>query len=230
MSSVHEGHRQRLKDRFLKSGLDDFEAHNVLELLLFYAIPQRDTNELAHRLLKQFGSLSAVFNAEFDELCKVKGVGRNVATLIKMIPDLSRRYLDDCDKKTVTLTTVDAIGEFIRPKFIGRKKEKIFLLCLDNKGSVVYGDFIIEGTINSAPMYTRNILEIVIRCSAVSVILAHNHPNGLAIPSNADFVATQTIYRALEVAKIKLIDHFIFAGSDYVSMRSSGFFTFQHRI
>lgn len=230
MSSVHEGHRQRLKNRFLKNGLDDFEAHNVLELLLFYAIPQRDTNELSHQLLKRFGSLSAVFNASFDELCKVKGVGQNVATLIKMIPDLSRRYLDDCDQKTVTLTSVESIAEFIRPKFIGRKNELIFLLCLDNKGSVLYGDFIIEGTINSAPLYTRNILEIAIRNSAVSVILAHNHPNGLAIPSNADFIATQTIYQALEVAKIKLIDHFIFAGCDYVSMRSSGFFTFQNSI
>ncbi len=230
MSSVHEGHRQRLKDRFLKNGLDDFETHNVLELLLFYAVPQRDTNELAHRLLKQFGSLSAIFNAHFDELCKVEGVGSNVATLIKMVPDLARRYLDDCDRKKVTLTTVDAIGEFLRPKFIGRTKEQIFLLCLNNKGGVAYGDFIIEGTIDSAPMYTRYILEIALRCSAVSVILAHNHPNGLPIPSNADLVATQLIYQALEVAKIKLIDHFIFAGSDFVSMRSSGFFTFQNEV
>ncbi|MEM1483971.1 DNA repair protein RadC [Oscillospiraceae bacterium PP1C4] len=227
MPSIHEGHRQRLKDRFLKRGLDDFEPHNVLELLLFYAVPQRDTNDLAHRLLKHFGSLSAVFDANFDDLCKVDGVGKNTATLIKMIPDLFRRYQDDYNKEGVVLTDIAQMGEFLRPKFIGRTKEHIFLLCLDNKGSVVYADFIIEGTINSAPLYTRNILEIAMRCQATSAILAHNHPKGLAIPSNADLISTRSVYDALEVAKIKLIDHFIFAGSDYTSLRNSGFFTFR---
>ena len=92
MANLHEGHRQRLKERFLREGLDHFEPHTVLELLLFYAVPQRDTNELAHRLIARFGSLDAVFDAAFDELCAVEGIGRNTATLLKLVPDLTRRY------------------------------------------------------------------------------------------------------------------------------------------
>lgn len=226
MANVHEGHRQRLKDRFLKEGLDGFAPHNVLELLLFYAVPQRDTNELAHRLLARFGSLSGVLDADFDELCQVEGVGANVATLLKLMPGLARRYLDDYDKKGVVLTSIEEVGAFLRPKFVGRKNEMIFLLCMDSRGSVVYGDFIAEGSINAAPMYTRNILEAAMRSHAVSVILAHNHPRGLALPSNADMLATRSVFDALAAAKVRLADHLIFAGSDYVSMRDSGFFSF----
>ena len=128
MANVHEGHRQRLRDRFLKEGLDGFAPHNVLELLLFYAVPQRDTNELAHRLLTRFGSLSGVLDADFDELCQVEGVGANVATLLKLVPGLARRYLDDYDENGVVLTTIEEVGTFLRPKFIGRNNEMIFLL------------------------------------------------------------------------------------------------------
>lgn len=227
MANVHEGHRQRLKDRFLKEGLDGFAPHNVLELLLFYAVPQRDTNELAHRLLARFGSLSGVLDADFDELCQVEGVGANVATLLKLVPGLARRYLDDYDENGVVLATIEEVGTFLRPKFIGRSNEMIFLLCMDSRGGVVYGDFIVEGSINAAPMYTRNILEAAMRSHAVSVILAHNHPRGLALPSNADMLATRSVFDALAAAKIRLADHLIFAGSDYVSMRDSGFFSFE---
>lgn len=226
MANVHEGHRQRLRDRFLKEGLDGFAPHNVLELLLFYAVPQRDTNELAHRLLARFGSLSGVLDADFDELCQVEGVGANVATLLKLVPGLARRYLDDYDENGVVLATIEEVGTFLRPKFIGRNNEMIFLLCMDSRG-VVYGDFIAEGSINAAPMYTRNILEAAMRSHAVSVILAHNHPRGLALPSNADMLATRAVFDALAAAKIRLADHLIFAGSDYVSMRDSGFFSFE---
>ena len=148
MANLHEGHRQRLKERFLREGLDHFEPHTVLELLLFYAVPQRDTNELAHRLIARFGSLDAVFDAAFDELCAVEGIGRNTATLLKLVPDLTRRYLDSADHEQVLLTSVQAIGDFLRPKFLGRTKEMVFLLCLNNKGGLTYGDFIAEGTID----------------------------------------------------------------------------------
>lgn len=225
-AGIHEGHRGRLKDRFVKSGLDGFQDHNVLELLLFYAIPQRDTNELAHLLMKEFGSLNAVFDADFQDLCNVKGIGQNTAVLIKMIPDLARRYLEGCTTKTDMFTEIAQIGDFLRPKFVGRTNEMVFLLCLDNKGGIVYADFIAEGAINAAPIYVRPILETAMRSRAVSVILAHNHPSGLALPSAQDLQATQTVYKALETAKIRLMDHFVFAGDDYVSLRDSGYFSF----
>ncbi len=225
MGSIHEGHRQRLRERFLKQGLDDFEAHNVLELLLFYAIPMKDTNELAHRLLQRFGSISAVFDADIDDLCQVDGVGRNTAVLLKMIPGLTRRYLEDSDKEPVILSSVEQIGSFLLPKFVGRTKEMVYLLCLNNKGGIAYADFVMSGTVNAAPMYSREIVEAALRSKAVSAILAHNHPKGIAVPSNADMAATKMVYDALASVKIRLLDHFIFAGTDYVSLKDSGFFS-----
>ncbi len=226
MPNLHEGHRRRLKERFLKDGLDGFEAHNVLELLLFYAIPQRDTNDLAHQLLQRFGSLSAVFEADYEELCQLPGVGTNVATLLKLIPDLTRRYLEDLKAEVPVLKDVEQIADFLRPKFIGRQKEMVYLLCLNNKGSVAFGGFLSEGTVNAAPLYVREIVEQAVRSHASAVVLAHNHPHGLALPSNADLMATDEIKKALQMMKIQLIDHLIFAGEDYVSIRASAFLSF----
>ena len=222
---VHDGHRQRLKERFLKDGLDGFEPHNVLELLLFFAVPQRDTNEIAHQLINHFGSLSGVFDASYEDLMKVKWMGNNCATLIKLIPEISRYYMDLQNQNGVVLQSFDEMGQFVLPKFIGKTKEQVLLVCLDNKGKVIYNDFIIEGTINAAPIYVRNIIEVAIRCSAAAVVLAHNHPNGLALPSNADLTATKSVYDALNAVKINLMDHIIVAGTDYVSLRNSGFFS-----
>lgn len=224
MASIHDGHRQRLKDRFLKSGLDSFEPHNVLELLLFYAVPQRDTNELAHRLLDEFGSLSAVLEADAHELCAVEGVGQNVAALLTLMPQLARYYLDDCNRDVKTLTSTADIIDFISPKFIGRSKEMVFLLCTDNKASVVFADFVSEGSINATMINMREILSVAMRHKAVAAIVAHNHPKGLAIPSKEDLITTKKIHDVLAGTNTRLVDHLIFAGGDCCSMRESGYF------
>ena len=224
MPGLHDGHRQRLKARFLREGLDGFEPHNALELLLFYAVPQKDTNELAHRLLRRFGSFSGVLDADLDELCAETGVGPSVGTYLKLLAASARYYEVDRAAAPKTLRSIEEIGEFLRPRFLGRKKEMVFLLCLDNRGGMTYGDFVAEGTIDSAPMYVREILERAVKSKAASVVLAHNHPKGLALPSPADLNVTGQLLEALELAKIKLIDHFIFAEDDWVSLRDSGYF------
>lgn len=222
--AVHAGHRTRLRERFLREGLDGFEAHEALELLLFYAIPQRDTNVLAHRLLSQFGSLSAVLEADVEVLCKVDGIGRNTATLLHMVPALTRLYLADIEQEAVTLTSAEQILDFLRPKFIGRTKEMMYLLCLNDKGNMVFGDFLFEGGFSSVSIYVREIIERTLRHQARGVILAHNHPGGIALPSREDVMATAAVFKALQTVDIRLYDHLIFAGVDGISMLSAGYF------
>ena len=136
-TSIHKGHRERLKARFLEEGLDNFTDIQVLELLLFYAIPQKDTNPIAHELLDHFGSLSQVLEAPVEELKKVNGIKDNAATLLSLITQISRYYQVDCSQRVEVLTTLDACGAYLVPRFFGRSNETVFLLCLDAKCKVL---------------------------------------------------------------------------------------------
>ena len=135
--NIHEGHRQRLKERFLKDGLSGFEDHNILELLLFYSVPRADTNEIGHRLLKKFGSLSQVFDASVEELCQVKGIGIHSATLIKLIPQLCGAYSTDKTKNITILNSTKDLGEYFIPRFMDKMDEEIHMVLLDNKNKIV---------------------------------------------------------------------------------------------
>ena len=152
----HYGHRQRLKDRFLQTGFTGFDAHGILELLLFYSIPQRDTNDLAHELVKRFGSLSGVFDASYEDLVKVKGISANTATLLKMIPQLANAYLNDRNDPGIILDSAEKAGAFLMSKYVGATNERIYLLCLDNKLKLLNcvlmgGRQLKQGGISSAP-------------------------------------------------------------------------------
>lgn len=223
--NVHQGHRERVRQRFLRDGLDHFEPHQVLEMLLFYAIPRKDTNVLAHALLSRFGSFSGVFEAELEDLKAVKGMSENAAALIKLMPEMARYYLCNQEKGTLSLKNAEQIADFLEPQFLGRKKEMVYLICLNGKGEILYSDFIFEGTINSVSVCTREIVDKALRQKATSVILAHNHPEGLAIPSHEDLMTTRQLVQALDLVNIRLYDHFIIHEFDAVSMRDSGFFS-----
>ena len=219
--SIHAGHRQRLKERFLKEGLDNFEEHQVLELLLFYGIPQRDTNEIAHELIHKFGSLSKVLEATPEELAEVKYVGDNVTTLFRLITEVARYYQVNCAMREEILPTIDACGRFLVPFFHGRQNETVFLLCLDAKCKVLSCEKVGEGGVNSAGIPVRKIVEMALKANATSVILAHNHPSGLAIPSGEDIQTTRRVALALDAVEIGLVDHIIVADSDWVSLSQS---------
>ena len=152
--SIHKGHRERLKQRFLEEGLDNFTEIQVLELLLFYAIPRSDTNPLAHALLEHFGSLSQVLEADVEELKKVPGIGDHAATLLALVIDLCRYYQVTCAQQTAILTTLDACGKYLVPRFFGRTRETVFLLCLDAKCKVLCCKEVGEGSVNSAGIST----------------------------------------------------------------------------
>lgn len=222
--SVHSGHRQRMRERFTKTGLDGFQDHEALELLLYYAIPRGDTNQIAHRLLEQFGSFSGVCDAPLEELQKVPGVGESSAILIHMLPSLSRRYLDDKYAEGTVLDTTERIGGYLKHKFVGRTNEVVYLVCLDNKNKLLYCDILVEGTINSAPITVRRIVEVAMRVAAASVVVAHNHPQGFALPSSDDIATTLKLRSALQMVSVRLLDHIIVAQDDFVSLADSGIF------
>ena len=222
--SIHAGHRQRLKERFLKDGLDNFEEHQVLELLLFYGIPQRDTNEIAHELIRKFGSLSRVLEATPEELSEVKYVGDNVTTLFQLITAVARYYQVSCAMREEILTTIDSCGKYLVPFFYQRPNETVFLLCLDAKCKVLACEKVGEGGVNSAGIPIRKIVELALKENATSVILAHNHPSGLAIPSSEDVQTTRRVALALDAVEIVLADHIIVADNDWVSLAQSGLY------
>ena len=220
--SIHKGHRERLKQRFLEEGLDNFTEIQVLELLLFYAIPRSDTNPLAHALLDHFGSLSQVLDADTEELKKVTGIGDHAATLLALVIDLCRYYQVNCARQTEILTTLDECGKYLAPRFFGRTRETVFLLCLDAKCKVLCCKELGEGTINAASISVRKVVETALSANASTVILAHNHPSGIAVPSGEDIQTTQRIAAALHAVEIHLADHIVVADGDYVSMVQSG--------
>ena len=223
MENLHEGHRKRMKERFIKSGLDDFAPHNILELLLFYSIPRGDTNPVAHRLIDTFGSLSGVFDATPEELAKVDGVGENSAILISMIPQIARKDLEDKADTANIVGGCSDIGAFLLPKFVGRTNEALMMVSIDNKNKIISCSVVAEGTVDSAKVSRRKIMEEAMKVKATRVILAHNHPCGVAVPSSEDVVMTKEIGRLFAQVGIELVDHIIVANDDYVSMAASGF-------
>ena len=220
--SMHDGHRQRLKKRFLNEGLDNFEQLQVLELLLFYCIPRQDTNPVAHRLLDHFGSLTQVLEATPEELKKVPGIGDAVATFLALVTSVGRYYNVNRAASVQILSSLDACGKYLVPRFYGRRNETVFILCMDAKCKVLCCKEVGEGSVNSAAVPIRRIVEMALGANATSVVIAHNHPSGVAVPSHEDIQTTRRLAMALSAVEITLIDHMVVAEDDFVSMRQSG--------
>ena len=221
-ASVHSGHRQRLKDQFLAHGMDPIHDVNVLELILFYAIPRQDTNPIAHRLLSTFGSLAAVFDATPEELMERGGLSKNAATLIKLIPAAARRQQLSRSSCHQLLDSTQKCGDYLVPFFFGATQEEVYLLGLDAKCKVLGCVKLSTGSVNSAGLSIRKVVECALNMKASSVVLAHNHTSGIAVPSQEDIRTTQSISHALDLVGVYLADHVVVADEDYVSMAESG--------
>ena len=219
---MHENHRKRLRNRFLKEDFDNFEPVNVLEFVLFYSIPRVDTNEIAHRLLEKFGNINNIFNARTEDLLQVEGIGENSAAFFKMLHSLERYLQKSAVKNFKILDGVEAAGSYLMPNFAGINKEIVYIVLLDNKNKIIDCRKLCEGSINAAIINIRNILEVAIPLGTTRIIIAHNHPGGTAIPSGEDIETTKNIKKMLSVFSIDLVDHIIFADSDYVSFKQSG--------
>ena len=220
--SIHTGHRQRVKDEFLARGLAGMPDHRVLELLLFYAVPQGDVNPLAHALMDRFHTLSGVFLAPYEELLKVKGVGPNTATLIQLIPAVGARYLADRVKLEQLETPYDYF-EVLQPYFFGARVELCYLLCMDGKGRLKGCHKLGEGIVDQVPVLTRKVVEHAMADNASKVVLAHNHVSGIALPSSSDIVSTRELKKLLRQVDVDLADHLVLVEGDMVSLAQSGY-------
>ena len=220
---IHDGHREKMRQRFLKSGLESFADHEALELLLYYAIPRRDTNPIAHALMERYGSLSAVLSAPPEDLKNVEGIGDSGAVLLRLVAQLCQKArLADAERETV-LSSVDRVGAYLLDRLSGERNEVIYQLCLDRKGRLLACKRLGEGGVASADLDIRRLMENALITNASTVVLAHNHPSGIALPSQEDYASTERARRALETIGVQLTDHIIVADGDFVSMADSGY-------
>ena len=225
MENIHQGHREKMRQRFLKSGLEGFADHEALELLLYYAIPRQDTNPIAHRLMERYGSLTAVLSAPAEDLKKVEGIGESAAVLLKVAGQIGRKARLADAVQSCPMTDVETAGAYLLERYAGETHEIVYELCLDRKGKLLACKRLNDGGASSAALDIRKVVENAILTSASTVILAHNHPSGIALPSDDDCAATTRAAQALQTIGVALADHIIVADDDFVSMAQSGYLT-----
>lgn len=218
MENIHEGHRARLKRRFLKEGLDNFEPHQILELMLFYVIPKKDTNPLAHQLIERFGSLAGVLEASVEDLMTVDGIKENAAIFLKTFPSVFRVYEQSRNEQYDCYNTLEKLSQYARSKFIGITKERVYAIMLNNRLQIMECYFISEGSVNSAPILPRVVIDRALKKDASSIVLIHNHPNGVAVASPDDIRITQVMEQACGLMGVYFLDHLIVAGDQCTSI------------
>lgn len=234
-AGLHDGHRQRMRERFRQTGFNGMQEHEMLEMLLFYSVSRVNTNELAHELIARFGTLANVFEASYDELLKVKGIGENSAFLIKMMLPLFNAYSKSPDRKknTIKFDGSNACGEYLMNYYSCIPNEMVVVLCVDPNGKLLALEKISEGDAAGCYVNLRKIVELALKHpQSAGVIISHNHPRGMALPSREDINATAEIIKMLESMGIRLFDHIIVAPDDFTSMASSEGFKdiFKHHL
>lgn len=217
----HDGHRQRMRERVEKYGLESLAPHEALEYLLYFTNARRDTNGIAHELLDRFGSFAAVLEASEEELCRVPGVGPASARLLHLLPEVSRYYSDSAANTHGALSSTEKLVAYLRPRFAAAREEKVLLLSLDSRSRVKGTSWLREGTARMVSLEVKDVVSAAIRGGTDTVVLCHNHPNGVPLPSREDIAATENLVRALGLVKIRLRDHIILAETEYFSMREA---------
>jgi DNA repair protein RadC len=206
---MHEGHRQRLRERYIKTGPDGFMEHELLELLLTYAIPRRNTNDIAHSLISRFGSLSSVLCADAAELSSIDGVGDSTAVFLRLVGDAGRKAVQSNDRKAPLLGTPAAAVSFALELLAGERYESVYVVSLDKNMRLLHAERLLTGTLTEAPLYPRRVVESALHHRAHAVLLLHNHPSGDPSPSESDAQATEAVKKALNSIDIRLFDHII---------------------
>lgn len=225
-TNIHQGHRKRMKSSMLEHGLDGLNDHQVLEILLFYAKPQGDTNPIAHRLIQHFGTLKGVLEADYEDLLRVDGIGENAASLIKFSQMFSGRYLcASCfDGEVLHFGDTVALRRYYEGVFLGVKDEQIRAMLFDDELNMIKEQMLMEGTINKVELSTRKFADFVIKNNCSRVVIAHNHPNGSCLPSSEDVEVTKYLADFLKVLEIDLLDHIVVGRTGSFSMFTSKHF------
>ena len=218
----HDGHRKRLRARYQREGLAGFAPHEVLELLLTFALPRIDTNGLAHRLVDHFGSLHGVMEASREELEQVDGIGENASTLVSMLLPLMRMYEQEKLLPRRKLSTHADLSAYCRTLYLGVGVEQFYLLCFDARLQLLATRLISDGSPVQVGITPRQIMQELLRCNAVGAVISHNHPSGSAVPSAEDVEVTREIESLLSSVGIRLYDHVLVAGSQTYSFFAHG--------
>ncbi len=220
--NIHAEHRKRVREEFEISGFNsETPAHKIVEMMLFYSIPRKDTNTTAHLLINEFGSVAELIDARPEDIMKVKGAGQSTATFLKFIRFIANYYANEKKKSVKKFFNFEEMGDFLQTKYLGINNEAIAITSLDNAGGLLGFDIIGEGDISFVGISSRQVIETVLKRKAAAVILTHNHPKGQALPSSADLEATKMIRDILKSVDVKLLDHIIVADDDYMSLRIS---------
>lgn len=223
MDNAHDKHRQRMIDKAKKQGLSSFYDHELLEMLLYFAIPRGDTNPIGHALIDEFAGLTGILKADIKALETVSGIGPKSAVLINLVAEISRRNLfhENTGKNFKIQNTKQAVT-YCKTLFIDKRYECLYAVCLDISGKVITDGFIAEGVVDQVPAYTRKVVETALKHAAHTVILAHNHPGGSPLPSDHDDIVTDNASMALSAIGIALNDHIIIGDTGYFSYASAG--------
>ena len=219
--NLHYEHRQRLKNRFLKEGAGSLEEHVLLELLLFYGVPFKDTNETAHLLINKFSSLEGVFDADLEELTQVPGVGDHTATLLKLVHEIRNLPVKRTESsKHPICNSIDKLAATILPLYKNAKTELVHLTVLDSSMRIIKQELLFKGSVNSAAITNRSLAEMALTKRACTVVLSHNHPTGIAVPSFEDIATTKAAAELLESIDVPLLEHIIVANNTYLPLLS----------
>ncbi|MEG0751333.1 MAG: JAB domain-containing protein [Oscillospiraceae bacterium] len=219
---IHDEHRKRLKARFMRSGLRDFDEHTALELLLTYSIPRRDVNAVAHRLIDGFGGFGRVLEADPKSLVEIEGVGENSAALIKLVFQSFVYYEQSKYRRGFVASSTGAAIDYARSLFVGETDEVVYALCLDSSLRLICARELSRGAVSEAAVSLRRIVEAATLNKAVCVILAHNHPGGYCVPSRDDLELTRVAMQALSLIGVSLSDHIIVGARSEISMADAG--------
>lgn len=219
--NIHKGHRQKVRNQFYEAGIGHMPDHVVLEFILYFGIPYKDTNEIAHNLINTFGSFDAVFRADLNDLKGVKGMTENAACLIKLLLPVYNRYTQCLADKQPVLLTAREIADFMRPRYEGTYNEKVFLLCFDSDHCLISTKLIATGDVSSAVFSFRDIASIVLETKTRNVVLVHNHPYAIAVPSKDDVLVTEKLRKFLSFLKVSLDDHIIIADPGFCSLANT---------
>lgn len=222
MAGEHAGHRQRMRERFQAHGLNGFADHEVLELMLFYAIPQRNVNPLAHKLINHFGTLHGVLEAPVADLVKVEGVGEYAATLLSLFSHAARRLEQSRENSGEPILNHRMAEKHALRLLRGLRLEHFYVVCLNGEMRLLADELISRGSIDEVAAYPRLVAEAVLRHNAHSVVLCHNHPGGSPIPSMQDVEVTRELGVMLSKIGVAMADHIIVAGNETLSMASCG--------
>lgn len=220
--NFNQGHRKRLRERFQKAGLDAFHDYEFIELLLTYAIPQKDVKPIAKELIQHFHGIKGIFDASVDELTTVKGIGERAAILIKLLKEGSTFYLKTRIQGNEILSSPQDVFNFCHHAISGERNEKFMVIYLSTKNEVIEVETLEEGTINQTAVYPRKIIEGALKHNASALIFVHNHPSGDPTPSRTDRQLTEDLKQAASTMDITVHDHIIIGKNSHFSGRENG--------